>query len=97
QRDGDLDTSYEGLLRLSTIVGEARPRGTSAQIVSSLPSGVYRDWAIPGESEERCPICLDDYQQEDPVLKVTDCSHWFHKACLEVRECAQISSDRMCY
>ncbi|KAH9942703.1 hypothetical protein B0H21DRAFT_696156 [Amylocystis lapponica] len=85
QRDEDLDTSYEGLLHLTGLLGEARSRGTPASVMSSLPSGIYKDWAKPGESEERCPICLDDYQATDPVLKVTECSHWFHKGCLEVR------------
>ena len=60
QRDEDLDTSYEGLLQLSGLLGEARPRGISDSVLSSLPSGTYQDWAKPGETEERCPICLDD-------------------------------------
>ncbi|KAI0916656.1 hypothetical protein AcV5_003082 [Taiwanofungus camphoratus] len=82
-RDEDLDTSYEGLLQLSTLLGEARPRGTPQQVIVSLPRGFYKDWAKTGETEERCPICLDDYQPEDTVLKVPDCSHWFHGGCLE--------------
>ncbi|KAI0794863.1 hypothetical protein C8Q75DRAFT_513238 [Abortiporus biennis] len=83
-RDEDLDTSYEGLLRLSTLLGEARPRGLSQASMDRLPSGVYREWMIAGETEARCPICLDDYEQTDPVLKVPACSHWFHKECLQV-------------
>ncbi|OBZ77552.1 E3 ubiquitin ligase BIG BROTHER-related protein [Grifola frondosa] len=82
-RDEDLDTSYEGLLRLSTFLGEVGPRGTPDHVVSSLPNGLYKDWAKPGETDERCPICLDDYAPTDPVLKIPGCSHWFHKTCLE--------------
>ena len=60
QRDEDLDTSYEGLLSLSTLLGDVKPRGTPGDIVSSLPRGTYGEWARPGHTEERCPICLDD-------------------------------------
>ena len=28
--------------------------------MSSLPKGTYAEWSTPGETEERCPICLDD-------------------------------------
>ncbi|TCD65376.1 hypothetical protein EIP91_002740 [Steccherinum ochraceum] len=81
-RDEDLDTSYEGLLRLTSLIGEARPRGTSRTVIDSLPNGKYSEWAT-ASSEKRCPICLDDYEPSDPVLKVPKCSHWFHKDCLE--------------
>ena len=59
QRDEDFDTSYEGLLRLTSIIGEARPRGTPRDIIDGLPKGTYGDWAV-SSSEKRCPICLDD-------------------------------------
>lgn len=29
-------------------------------------------------------LTFGQYEQSDPVLKVPLCSHWFHKACLEV-------------
>lgn len=60
QRDEDLDTSYEALIELSGLLGEVRPRGLSEQAIAALPSGTYGEWATPGETEERCPICLDD-------------------------------------
>ncbi|KAH8096864.1 hypothetical protein BXZ70DRAFT_895583, partial [Cristinia sonorae] len=80
--DEDIDTSYEGLIRLTTLIGEARPQGTTRDIIDNLPSGKYCEWATPS-SEQRCPICLDDYEENDPVLKVPLCTHWFHKGCLE--------------
>ena len=60
QRDDEFDMSYEGLLSLSTLLGDVKPRGTPADIISSLPKGTYGEWKTPGETEERCPICLDD-------------------------------------
>ncbi len=55
--------SYEGLLSLSTLLGDVKPRGTPADVVSSLPKGTYGEWKKPTETEERCPICLDDVSQ----------------------------------
>ncbi|KAI0056350.1 hypothetical protein BV25DRAFT_1785487, partial [Artomyces pyxidatus] len=83
-RDEDFDTSYEGLLSLAATLGDVRPRHTPEHVIASLTAGVYKDWAT-ADSDQRCPICLDDYKEVDPVLKLTDCSHWLHKACLEVR------------
>ena len=51
--------SYEGLLSLSTLLSDVKPRGTPTDIISSLPKGTYGEWARP-DTEERCPICLDD-------------------------------------
>ncbi|PIL27190.1 hypothetical protein GSI_10333 [Ganoderma sinense ZZ0214-1] len=82
-RDEDLDTSYEGLLSLSTLLGDVKPRGTPGDIVSALPRGTYGEWVHPGHTEERCPICLDDYDAKDACLRVPACSHWFHEGCLQ--------------
>ncbi|KAI0635423.1 hypothetical protein C8Q77DRAFT_1039423, partial [Trametes polyzona] len=87
QRDEDLDISYEGLLSLSSMLGDAKPRGTPEGIISLLPKGKYRDWVRPGATDERCPICLDDYQPDDDCLRLNGCSHWFHDGCLQVRPC----------
>ncbi|KAI0325565.1 hypothetical protein GY45DRAFT_1260617 [Cubamyces sp. BRFM 1775] len=85
QRDEDFDFSYEGLLSLSSLLGDVKPRGTPADIIASLPKGTYNEWARPGTTEERCPICLDDYQPSDACLRICGCSHWFHEGCLQVR------------
>jgi len=81
-RDEDFDSSYENLLSLSTALGEAKSRAVPEQVITSLPTGFYKDWATTG-SDQRCPICLDDYKPLDRVLKLTDCSHWLHQGCLE--------------
>ena len=57
--------SYEGLLSLSTLLGDARPRGTPPDILSSLPKGTYEQWSKADEKEasdekELCPICIEE-------------------------------------
>ena len=59
QRDEDFDESYEGLLSLSAALGEVKPKSTPASILSELETAEYKDWAT-SESDQRCPICLDD-------------------------------------
>jgi hypothetical protein len=81
-RDEDFDSSYESLISLSAALGEVKPRATPEHIIASLDTGFYKDW-VRADSDKRCPICLDDYKPLDPVLRLSDCSHWLHKECLE--------------
>ncbi|KAG8744047.1 hypothetical protein FRC10_010936 [Ceratobasidium sp. 414] len=82
-RDDEFDDSYEGLLRLAARIGDAKPRGTPAEVIQAMPTGSYA--SCPGaKAETRCPICLDDYEQEDIVALIKGCSHWFHKECVQV-------------
>ncbi|KAG8719615.1 hypothetical protein FRC08_002425 [Ceratobasidium sp. 394] len=81
-RDDEFDDSYEGLLRLAARIGDAKPRGTPAEVIQAMPTGSYA--SCPGaKAESRCPICLDDYEQEDVVALIKGCSHWFHKECIQ--------------
>ncbi|KXN91284.1 RING finger protein 44 [Leucoagaricus sp. SymC.cos] len=81
--DEDFDDSYENLLSLQDALGEVRPRSTPEAVLRKLQKGKYREWAKEG-SEIRCPICLEDYEMEDDVLKSGNCAHWMHKPCLEM-------------
>lgn len=46
-------------MRLSEVMGDANPKKTSSAILESLEKAEYKDWAT-ADSDERCPICLDD-------------------------------------
>ncbi|KAF5381678.1 hypothetical protein D9615_005573 [Tricholomella constricta] len=81
-RDEDFDESYESLLSLAASLGEAKPRCTPDGVISSLETGLFKDWKT-ADSDHRCPICLDDYQPDDSLLKLADCSHWLHRECLQ--------------
>jgi len=59
QRDEDFDASYESLLSLAATIGEVRPRHTPDSVINSLPTGTFKEWRN-AESDQRCPICLDD-------------------------------------
>ncbi|KAF5309031.1 hypothetical protein D9619_013590 [Psilocybe cf. subviscida] len=81
-RDEDLDLlSYEGLLSLTELAGDVRPRATPADVLEKMEKSTYKEWKT-SESDTRCPICLDDYEPDDPVQKLTNCSHWLHQECL---------------
>ncbi|KAF9450399.1 hypothetical protein P691DRAFT_632184, partial [Macrolepiota fuliginosa MF-IS2] len=80
--DDEFDTSYESLLRLQAALGEVKPRSTPEAVLKRLQRAKYREWAAEG-TDPRCPICLEDYEPDDDVLKMGNCVHWQHKACLE--------------
>ncbi|EFI26638.1 hypothetical protein CC1G_15410 [Coprinopsis cinerea okayama7 len=80
--DDEFDDSYETLLSLTEELGEVRPRRTPANVIDSFTSASYSELAN-GESDKRCPICLDDYAPQDPVLKLDRCPHFMHKDCLK--------------
>ncbi|PFH45705.1 hypothetical protein AMATHDRAFT_158125, partial [Amanita thiersii Skay4041] len=79
--DEDFDESYESLLSLAASIGEVKPRHTPEEVISKLETGLYREWAT-ADSDKRCPICLDDYEAADAVMKVGECGHWLHEECL---------------
>ncbi|TFK34677.1 hypothetical protein BDQ12DRAFT_613122, partial [Crucibulum laeve] len=80
--DEDFDTSYEGLLTLAATLGEVKPKATPGEVLATLETGLYKDWATP-DCDKRCPICLDDYESTSTVLKLRECSHWMHRDCLQ--------------
>ncbi|KAJ7682593.1 hypothetical protein DFH06DRAFT_1314792 [Mycena polygramma] len=46
-RDEDFDASYETLLSLGGIIGEAKAKGTEASVIAGLDAASYKDWATP--------------------------------------------------
>ncbi|KAI0317835.1 hypothetical protein OF83DRAFT_1057920, partial [Amylostereum chailletii] len=80
--DEEFDSSYESLLSLAATLGDAKPRSTPEDVIKSLPKGQYKDWKH-ADSDTRCPICLDDYAEDDALLRVPQCNHWLHQGCLE--------------
>ncbi|KAH7096277.1 hypothetical protein BKA62DRAFT_625146, partial [Auriculariales sp. MPI-PUGE-AT-0066] len=84
--DSMWDDSYENLMRLASQLGEARPRGVPDAIIANLPTGLYKDFQEVEGDTSRCPICLDDYDVTDVVMRLTECTHWMHKVCLEVAQ-----------
>ncbi|KAG8964580.1 hypothetical protein FRC03_001610 [Tulasnella sp. 419] len=80
--DEDMDVSYEGLLRLAARIGDAKPRNLPLDVRASLPRSVYKDCRA-AQLEQRCPICLDQYDSRDIVLGISECEHYFHASCFE--------------
>ncbi|CAF2167524.1 hypothetical protein HID58_026317 [Brassica napus] len=45
------------------------------------PKKLSKDVFVPIEEEEDCPICLEEYDMDNPKL-VAKCEHHFHLACI---------------
>ena len=87
------EASYESLLRLSEIIGPARPRHAQAEQVERLPAYQYKTTAAP--TPVACPICLEVYADED-WLRPLPCGHHFHQECVDVWLCAHVNSCPLC-
>ncbi|CCJ31220.1 unnamed protein product [Pneumocystis jirovecii] len=78
--------TYEDMLLLSSLIGPAKsPVATKDEIesagglhvlsVNSSAADIYLD--------ERCVICLNNYQIGEECRELNKCKHFFHKACID--------------
>lgn len=54
------DAEFEHLFNTLWEESSSTGGGTSQSVINNLPNGTYGEWAVPGETEERCPICFGD-------------------------------------
>ena len=87
---------------LSSLLGPAKPPVASHEDVASA-LGTYRVrrvadalLAVANQGvnhvriclNERCLVCLEEYQEEEELRQLTKCSHLFHRVCIdEVGHC----------
>lgn len=69
QRDEDFDASYETLISLGGMIGDVKPKATPEHVIAGLDAATYKDWAT-AESDQRCPICLDDVSCFNSLFEV---------------------------
>ncbi|OLL21735.1 putative RING finger protein [Neolecta irregularis DAH-3] len=76
--------TYEDMLLLSSLIGQAKPPVASAEEVSAA-GGI----TIVGNSDsvvhenDRCQVCLSDYEAGEQVRRLGKCSHYFHRECID--------------
>lgn len=85
------------MLMLSSLIGPARPVVASPEDVATA-KGIYRTCqsaeglvAIPSQGGgdvaiaigERCLVCLEEYQVEEEARQLMQCSHLFHRRCID--------------
>jgi len=80
--DDDIDVSYEGLLSLAARIGDAKPRNLPPEFKAGLPRATYKD-CPSAKVEQKCPICLDKYEEHHEVMGIAECGHYFHSSCFE--------------
>ncbi|EEH04513.1 RING finger domain-containing protein [Histoplasma capsulatum G186AR] len=89
--------TYEDMLLLSSLLGPAKPPVASQEDVASA-GGIYRlveyDGSLIAESadttqkiliteNERCLICLSEYEAAEEVRQLTKCHHLYHRECID--------------
>ncbi|KAL2012683.1 hypothetical protein VTN00DRAFT_208 [Thermoascus crustaceus] len=89
--------TYEDMLLLSSLLGPAKPPVASQEDVSSA-GGLFRLVEYAGSlvaealdgaetiqipENERCLICLSDYEAAEEVRQLAKCKHIYHKDCID--------------
>lgn len=78
--------TYEDMLLLSSLIGPAKsPVATKDEIESAGGLHVLsvNSSAADIYLEERCVICLNNYEIGEECRKLSKCKHFFHKACID--------------
>lgn len=91
--------SYEDMQMLSTLLGPVKPPVATQEDVTSaggvfrlklLDSELVGESVADGMAEnllaihdERCLICLSDYEPSEEIRKLDKCQHIFHRECID--------------
>ncbi|XP_074660121.1 uncharacterized protein LOC141912691 [Tubulanus polymorphus] len=73
------DDSYEHLLALGELLGDAVPRGLETTAINQLPT--HRFNSSSARSLE-CSICMTEFENNDH-LRILPCFHDFHTKCID--------------
>lgn len=89
--------TYEDMMLLSALLGPAKPPVASEQDVADAP-GIFKirnsdntlvavalddDETIPLTPEQRCLVCLCDFEHDEEARRLVKCNHLFHKECID--------------
>src|SRR5437763_1110465 len=70
------------MLLLASILGEVKPPVASKEEIEAA-GGI----SIVGENitleQERCLVCLSDYELGDEIRTLSGCGHLFHRQCID--------------
>ena|SRR5579859_763125 len=70
------------MLLLASILGEVKPPVASKEEIDAA-GGI----SIVGENitleQERCLVCLSDYELGEEIRTLSGCGHLFHKQCID--------------
>lgn len=90
--------TYEDMLLLSTLLGPAKPPVASETDVAAAPGlfhvvtgeadalvavGLADREAIALAHNERCLVCLCEYEATDVARRLVQCQHMFHRECID--------------
>lgn len=72
--------TYEELTALGEQIG-TQSKGLAPEVVDALPVRRYCA-GTAGCEEEKCMICLTEFEEDDEAARVPKCGHEFHRGCL---------------
>jgi len=91
--------TYEDMLLLSSLIGPAKPPVASETEVAAAPGlfriklgecegklvavADDSDETVSLSAEERCLVCLSDFELEEEARRLVQCQHIFHRECID--------------
>ena len=74
--------TYEELTALGEQIG-TQSKGLAPEVIDALPVRRYTCLGTaPGRDEEKCMICLSEFEEGDEAARVPKCGHEYHRGCL---------------
>ena len=74
--------TYEDMMLLSNLIGPAKPE-TAAPDDLDTAGEISTIDEMSSKLDERCLICITDYQTGDVCRELKKCSHSFHQTCID--------------
>lgn len=89
--------TYEDLLNLQDLIGQVKPQVTTAEELEKHDCQLFEIVSTESSSlrttqyktldhtalNDRCQICLSDYQCNEIVRKLPNCGHFYHQTCID--------------
>lgn len=74
--------TYEDMLLLSNLIGPAKPEtAATTDLESAGPTYIVSEAQF--QLEERCQVCLGNYEIGETCRKLIKCSHYYHQECID--------------
>jgi hypothetical protein len=74
--------TYEDMMLLGSLIGPAKPETAAQDDIESAGPTIELD-ETSSELEERCLICLSEFEAGDTVRTLSKCSHLYHRECID--------------
>ncbi|KAL1549372.1 RING-H2 finger protein ATL52-like [Salvia divinorum] len=59
------------------------PTGVDNKVIESIPIVAFSEWKRSGINQGECAVCLGEFEDDDSVRLLPNCTHVFHVSCID--------------